>query len=62
MSFKAVRILKNDGAEQAAQVQQLNESTLPDRGVAIDVEFSDVNFKDGMCIAGLFRVRPFISR
>jgi acrylyl-CoA reductase (NADPH) len=54
MSFRAVRILKNDGEGQTAQVQDLDESTLSDRGIAIDVEFSDVNFKDGMCIAGLY--------
>lgn len=54
MSFRAVRILKNDGEGQTAEVQELDDSTLPDRGVAIDVTFSDVNFKDGMCIAGLF--------
>ena len=54
MSFAAVRILKKDGADQTAEVQSLEESDLPDRGVAIDVEYSDVNYKDGMCIAGMF--------
>src|SRR5690242_14017597 len=53
MSFRAVRIIKH-GEGQTAQVEDLDESSLVDRGVAIDVEFSDVNFKDGMCIAGLF--------
>ena len=34
------------------QVQQLEDIDLPDRGIAIDVEYSDVNFKDGLCITG----------
>ena len=52
MSFAAIRIVKNDGEEQTVQVQQLEDNDLPDRGIAIDVEYSDVNFKDGLCITG----------
>ena len=52
MSFAAIRIVKNDGEEQTVQVHQLEDSDLPDRGIAIDVEYSDVNFKDGLCITG----------
>ena len=53
MSFAAIRITKQDGQVQTVQVEQLDEVDLPDRGIAIDVEYSDVNFKDGLCIAGL---------
>jgi acrylyl-CoA reductase (NADPH) len=52
MPFAAIRIIKNDGEEQTAQVQELEDSALADRAIAIDVEYSDVNFKDGLCITG----------
>jgi acrylyl-CoA reductase (NADPH) len=52
MPFSAIRIIKNDGQELSAEVQELDDNSLPDHGIAVDVEYSDVNFKDGLCITG----------
>lgn len=58
MSFKAVVITK-DGDKQVAQLTELDNSFLRDGDVEIAVEFSAVNFKDGMVLRG---VPPFIQK
>ncbi len=40
-----------DGATQAA-VQEIGEDRLPEGEVLVDVAFSTVNYKDGLCLAG----------
>jgi acrylyl-CoA reductase (NADPH) len=52
MSFAAIRIHKNADGEHTARVEELDDNDLPDRPISIDVHYSDVNFKDGMCITG----------
>jgi acrylyl-CoA reductase (NADPH) len=49
--FSAILIDKND-AGQTVQLQQVDESQLPDGNVTIDVAYSTLNFKDGLAITG----------
>ena len=51
MSFKAILIEKTETG-QTAQVKQLDESQLPEGDVTIDVEYSTMNYKDGLAITG----------
>ena len=47
--FSAIVIDKDD-AGQSASVQQINEASLPEGDVSIDVGFSTLNYKDGLAI------------
>lgn len=47
--FSAIVIDKND-AGQSASVQQIDEASLPEGDVTIDVAFSTLNYKDGLAI------------
>lgn len=49
--FSAILIDRND-AGQSVTVQQLDEKQLPEGDVLIDVEWSTLNFKDGLAITG----------
>jgi len=49
--FKAILIDKQDGAH-AAQIVDLDESRLPEAPVTVRVEYSTVNYKDGLAITG----------
>src|SRR5271154_3541391 len=49
--FKAVLIDKQDAA-QSVQVVDLDESKLPDAPVTVRVEYSTLNYKDGLAITG----------
>ena len=63
MSFQALLVEKNDDGKTSASVQQLDESRLPEGDVTIDVEYSTLNYKDGLCIGpggGLVRNYPHI--
>lgn len=51
MSFNAILIEKTETG-QAVGVQQLDESQLPEGDVTIDVEYSTMNYKDGLAITG----------
>ncbi|MFK7890438.1 MAG: MDR family oxidoreductase [Granulosicoccus sp.] len=63
MSFKALLVEKNDEGKTSASVQDIDESKLPEASVQIDVEYSTVNYKDGLCVGpggGLVRDYPHI--
>ncbi len=63
MSFRALVVEKNENGETSASVQQLSESTLPQGNVTVDVSFSNLNYKDGLCLGtggGLVRNYPHI--
>lgn len=63
MSFKALLVEKNDEGKTSASVQTLDESQLPDGDVTIAVEYSTVNYKDGLCAGpggGLVRNYPHV--
>ena len=52
MSFKALVVEKDEAGTVSAGVQDLDESRLPEAGVTVAVEYSTVNYKDGLCITG----------
>lgn len=63
MSFNALLVEKNDEGKTTASVQTLEESQLPEGDVTVAVEYSTVNYKDGLCIGpggGLVRNYPHI--
>jgi acrylyl-CoA reductase (NADPH) len=49
--FKAILIDKQDGA-QSVRVADLDEAQLPEGPVAVRVEYSTINYKDGLAITG----------
>src|SRR5580704_8990218 len=49
--FKAILIDKKDGA-QSVQVAELEDAQLPDAPVTVRVEYSTINYKDGLAITG----------
>ncbi|MCE7796906.1 oxidoreductase [Sphingobium sufflavum] len=51
MSFSAIVIDKGD-AGQTVAIQQVDEAQLPEGDVTIDVEYSTLNYKDGLAITG----------
>jgi len=61
--FNALMVEKNDEGKTSASVQQIGEDRLPDGDVTVAVEFSTVNYKDGLCIGpggGLVRNYPHV--
>ncbi|AUW56993.1 alcohol dehydrogenase [Sphingobium sp. SCG-1] len=50
-SFSAIMIDKND-VGQTVEIRQISEAELPEGNVLIDVEFSTLNFKDGLAVTG----------
>ncbi|HEY1075194.1 MAG TPA: MDR family oxidoreductase [Fontimonas sp.] len=51
MTFKAILINKTD-AGQTVELTQLDEAQLPEGDVTIDVEYSTLNYKEGLAITG----------
>jgi acrylyl-CoA reductase (NADPH) len=49
--FKAILIDKQDGT-QSARLTELDETQLPDAPVTVRVEYSTINYKDGLAITG----------
>src|SRR5579864_1512019 len=49
--FKAIVISKQDGA-QSVRLADLEESQLPEAPVTVRVEYSTINYKDGLAITG----------
>ncbi|MFT5258293.1 MAG: acrylyl-CoA reductase (NADPH) [Saprospiraceae bacterium] len=63
MSFKAVVVERSEDKKITAGVQTLEESQLPDGNVTIAVEYSTLNYKDGLCLGnsqGLVRNYPHV--
>jgi len=50
--FKAL-VLENSNGAVTASVQQLDEARLPAGNVTVAVEYSTINFKDGMIVSGV---------
>ena len=53
--FKALLLEERDG-KVAASLQDLDESRLPEGDVTVAVEYSTLNYKDGMILSGLGRL------
>src|SRR5688572_25662612 len=53
--FKAL-VLEERDRKVSSSIQELDESRLPPGNVTVDVEYSTINYKDGMIIKGLGRM------
>lgn len=54
MAFKALVVDKSEDGKTTAAIQELEVSQLPADGeVTVAVEYSTVNYKDGLCVNGL---------
>lgn len=63
MSFNALLVEKDDEGKTHASVQRIDDTRLPEADVTVDVEYSTVNYKDGMCVGsggGLVRNYPHV--
>ncbi len=63
MTFNALVVEKDDEGKTSASVQSLSEDRLPEGDVTVAVEYSTVNYKDGLCIGpggGLVRTYPHV--
>jgi len=61
--MKALIVEKDEDGKTHAAVQEIDESRLPETEVTVAVEYSTVNYKDGLCIGpggGLVRNYPHI--
>ena len=50
--FSGIQINKDDAGQQSVEVTQIDEAQLPEGNVTIDVEYSTLNYKDGLAITG----------
>lgn len=64
MAFNALLVSKDeDSGKTSAEVTEITEDQLPEGDVTVAVEFSTVNYKDGLCIGpggGLVRNYPHV--
>ena len=63
MSFNALVVTKDDTGQTSASIQQLDDSALPQGDVLVDVDYSTLNYKDGLCLGsggGLVRAWPHV--
>ncbi len=63
MSFNALIVTKDEDGKTAASVQQISDADLPEGEVTVAVEYSTVNYKDGLCVGpggGLVRNYPHV--
>ncbi|WP_341369076.1 acryloyl-CoA reductase [Yoonia sp. BS5-3] len=61
--FNALLVEKDDAGKTTAAVQPISEDQLPEGDVLVDVAYSTVNYKDGLCIGpggGLVRNYPHV--
>ncbi|WP_029059345.1 acryloyl-CoA reductase [Stappia stellulata] len=63
MSFNAVIVEKAEDGSTSAGIQSIDESRLPEGDVTVAVDYSTVNYKDGLCLGsggGLVRTYPHV--
>lgn len=61
--FNALVVEKDEAGQTSAEVRQISEDQLPSGEVTVAVEYSTVNYKDGLCIGpggGLVRNYPHV--
>ncbi|MGJ8545486.1 MAG: acryloyl-CoA reductase [Sulfitobacter sp.] len=61
--FNALMVNKGEDGKTSAEVTQISADQLPDGDVTVAVEYSTVNYKDGLCIGpggGLVRNYPHV--
>lgn len=52
MSFRALVVDKAEDGTVSQQIGELDESRLPEADVTVAVEYSTLNYKDGLCLTG----------
>ena len=63
MTFNALVVEKDDEGKTSASVQSVSDDRLPEGNVTVAVEYSTVNYKDGLCIGpggGLVKDYPHV--
>jgi acrylyl-CoA reductase (NADPH) len=63
MTFKALVVDKNEEGKTSAAVKEIDENQLPDGNVTVAVEYSTLNYKDGLCVGpggGLVKDYPHV--
>ncbi|QHQ35460.1 acryloyl-CoA reductase [Algicella marina] len=63
MGFNALIVEKDEEGKTSASVQEITEDRLPAGDVTVAVDFSTVNYKDGLCVGpggGLVRAYPHV--
>lgn len=63
MTFKAILVESRGEREVSVGVQSLSEGQLPDGTVTVAIEYSTINYKDGLCLKpnnGLVRTYPHV--
>lgn len=50
--MRALLVEKNDEGKVTAAIQEIDEGRLPDGDVTVAIEYTTVNYKDGLCITG----------
>jgi acrylyl-CoA reductase (NADPH) len=63
MSFAALVVRRDEDGAVTSAVEQLEASQLPDGDVEVAVEYSTLNYKDGLCLTGgggLVRTYPHV--
>lgn len=63
MGFKALIVRKNEDGETSAMIEPLEINQLSDEDVLIEVAYSTLNYKDGLCLGsggGLVRNYPHV--
>ena len=61
--IRALVVEKDDAGKTSASVEEIDEARLPEGDVTVAVEYSTVNYKDGLCIGpggGLVRTYPHV--
>lgn len=61
--FRALVVEKDEAGATSASVQTLDESRLPEGDVTVAVDYSTLNYKDGLCLGsggGLVRAWPHV--
>lgn len=63
MGFRALLVREDDDGKKSAAVEELEDSALPSEDVLIEVAYSTLNYKDGLCLGsggGLVKTYPHI--
>lgn len=63
MAFKALVVEKDEEGKTSAAIKTISDADLPEGNVTVAVEYSTVNYKDGLCIGpggGLVRNYPHV--
>ena len=63
MSFRALVVRKDEAGTATAAIETPGDADLPEGDVTVDVEYSTLNYKDGLCLGpggGLVRAWPHV--